>query len=175
MTVKPDFRGVTAAALAAVLLLVPGCQMAGSGGSSSAPPQVVVEKEYARFPRFQDRKVTQDNRILSLTNWKKSPFDLVYTLSAGGETIYESPVLKPGEKLDWDILAYCQASCDLEITATAYTQEGEEENSVTQTIHLTLPKAKKTTEQEKKETKQEKPAAENQQSVADPSGEEENK
>lgn len=164
-------RSVTAVALAAALLLLPGCQMGGSGGgSSSAPPQVEIEKEYARFPRFQDRNVTEENRILPLTNWKKSPFNLVYTLSADGKVIYESPVLEPGEKLDWDILAYCKTSCDLEITATAYTQEGEEANSVVQLIHLKLPKkttAKKAEETNTKQKKKTKPAEEkNTQSAA---------
>lgn len=169
------FRSVTAVALAAALLLLPGCQMGGSGGgsSSSAPPQVEIEKEYARFPRFQDRNVTEENRILPLTNWKKSPFNLVYTLSVDGKAIYESPVLEPGEKLDWDILAYCKTSCDLEITATAYTQDGEEANSVVQLIHLKLPKkkttAKKTaeTDAKQKQNKKTKPAEEtNAQSAA---------
>ena len=136
---------ITAAALTAALLFLPGCGTLGSGSAvSSAPAQVEVEKEYARFPRFQDRKVNQDNRVLTLTNWKKSPFRLVYTLSVNGQTIYESPVLEPGEKLEWDILAYCKESCDLDITATAFSKEGKEQNSVTQTIRLTLPKAKKT-------------------------------
>ena len=92
--------------------------------------------------------------MLTLTNWKKSPFRLVYTLSTGGQTIYESPVLEPGEKLDWDILAYCKESCDLDITATALTMEGKTENSVTQTIHLTLPKAKKAKKKTQKKTNQ---------------------
>ena len=136
---------ITAAALTAALLFLPGCGTLGSGSAvSSAPAQVEVEKEYARFPRFQDRKVNQDNRVLTLTNWKKSPFLLVYTLSVNGQTIYESPVLEPGEKLEWDILAYCKESCDLDITATAFSKEGKEQNSVTQTIRLTLPKVKKT-------------------------------
>lgn len=156
---RPIYR-VTAIALLAALLFLPGCGSLGSGGSSSAPAQVEVEKEYARFPRFQDRKVTQDNRVLTLTNWKKSPFHLIYTLSTEGEILYESPVLLAGEKLDWDILAYCTTSCDLDITATAYTPEGEEQNSVTQTIHLTLPKAKKEQKKtEKTETKQSEPAS----------------
>lgn len=151
---------MTAAVLLLLLLFLPGCGSLGSGGSSSAPAQVEVEKEYARFPRFQDRKVNQDNRVLTLTNWKKSPFHLIYTLSSNGKTIYESPVLLPGEKLDWDILAYCATSCDLEITATAYTPEGEAQNSVTQTIHLTLPKAKKEAKQtENTEAKQTEPAS----------------
>lgn len=144
MTKQRYVYRITAAALTAALLLLPGCGRLGNGSASaSAPAQVEVEKEYARFPRFQDRKVSQDNRVLTLTNWKKSPFYLVYTLSSNGQTIYESPVLEPGEKLDWDILAYCKESCDLDITATAFTSEGKEQNSVTQTIHLTLPKAKK--------------------------------
>ena len=62
---------ITAAALTAALLFLPGCGTLGSGSAvSSAPAQVEVEKEYARFPRFQDRKVNQDNRVLTLTNWK---------------------------------------------------------------------------------------------------------
>lgn len=150
---------VTAIALLVALLFLPGCGSLGSGSSASTSTQVEVEKEYARFPRFQNRKVTQDNRVLTLTNWKKSPFHLIYTLSVDGESIYESPVLLPGEKLDWDILAYCAASCDLEITATAYTPEGEEQNSVTQTIHLTLPKTKKESKAEQTETKQTEPAS----------------
>lgn len=145
MTKQRHIYRITAAVLTAALLLLPGCGTLGSGSAaSSAPAQVEVEKEYARFPRFQDRKVNQDNRVLTLTNWKKSPFRLVYTLSIGGQTIYESPTLEPGEKLDWDILAYCKESCDLDITATAFSKEGKEQNSVTQTIRLTLPKVKKT-------------------------------
>lgn len=146
---------ITAAALTAALLLLPGCGALGSGSAvSSASAQVEVEKEYARFPRFQDRKVNQDNRVLTLTNWKKSPFRLVYTLSTGGQTIYESPMIEPGEKLDWDILAYCKESCDLDITATAFSMEGKEENSVTQTIHLTLPKSQKAEKKTNQQTDQ---------------------
>ena len=155
MTKQRHIYRITAAALTAALLLLPGCGTLGSGSAvSSAPAQVKVEKEYARFPRFQDRKVNQDNRVLTLTNWKKSPFRLVYTLSIGGQTIYESPTLEPGEKLDWDILAYCKESCDLDITATAFSMEGKEENSVTQTIHLTLPKAKKAKKKTQKKANQ---------------------
>lgn len=154
MTRQRHIYRITAAVLTASLLFLPGCGSLGSGSVSSAPAQVEVEKEYARFPRFQDRKVNQDNRVLTLTNWKKSPFRLVYTLSTGGQTIYESPVLEPGEKLDWDILAYCKESCDLDITATALTMEGKTENSVTQTIHLTLPKAKKAQKKTNQQTDQ---------------------
>ena len=72
-------------------------------------------------------------------------------------------MLEPGEKLEWDILAYCKESCDLDITATAFSKEGKEQNSVTQTIRLTLPKAKKTKkktqEKGKQQTDQEMAAA----------------
>ena len=63
-------------------------------------------------------------------------------------------MLEPGEKLDWDILAYCKESCDLDITATAFSMEGKEQNSVTQTIHLTLPKAKKAKKKTQKKANQ---------------------
>ena len=68
-------------------------------------------------------------------------------------------MLEPGEKLEWDILAYCKESCDLDITATAFSKEGKEQNSVTQTIRLTLPKAKKTQEKGNQQTDQEMAAA----------------
>ena len=61
---------ITAAALTAALLFLPGCGTLGSGSAvSSAPAQVEVEKEYARFPRFQDRKVNQNN-----PTGRKAPF-----------------------------------------------------------------------------------------------------
>ena len=147
---------ITAAALTAALLFLPGCGTLGSGSAvSSAPAQVEVEKEYARFPRFQDRKVNQNNRVLTLTNWKKSPFRLGYTLSVNGQTIYESPVLEPGEKLEWDILAYCKESCDLDITATAFSKEGKEQKQRDPDHPLDLAQGEKNKE---KNTRKRKPA-----------------
>ena len=147
--------GAAAAALLAALLT--GCSAPAldqfsellPGGDSSSPaptaPVEPAEEAYASYPHFTDRVVTEEDHLLTLSNYKKNKFAFVYTLSGDGQELYRSEKLQPGESEAWDILQYCTTSCSLDITITAYTlPDDTEQNSVTQTIQLSLPEAAQT-------------------------------
>lgn len=114
----------------------------GSTSASTSAPTEPAEEVYADYPRFTDQVVTEQNHLLTLSNGKKNQYAFVYTLSSAGQTLYQSPKLQPGENEAWDILQSCTASCTLDITITAYSlPDGKEQNSVIQTIQLSLPEA----------------------------------
>lgn len=137
--------GTGIAALALLLGTLTGCTIGNGSGSSagtSAPPAKTeaAEEAYASYPRFTDKKVTEKHHTLTLSNGKKNQFAFVYTLAVDGKTLYESEKLQPGQEQEWDILEYCTGSCALDITITAWSlSDDKEQNSVTQTIQLSLP------------------------------------
>lgn len=136
--------GTGIAALALLLGTLTGCGGgSGSGSADTSTPSAKaeeVEEAYASYPRFTDKKVTEKNHTLTLSNGEKNQFAFVYTLAVDGKTLYESEKLQPGQQEEWDILANCTESCTLDITITAWSlSDDKEQNSVTQTIQLTLP------------------------------------
>lgn len=138
--------GMVALLLLLGTMLLTGCGVGVGGGTSTSAPQAATEapEAYAAYPHFPDQKVTKANHTLLLSNAKKNQFDFVYTLSMGGKTLYKSQKIRPGAEEKWDILANCPQSGSLEITITAWSQgNGKQQNSVTQTIQVTLPKQAK--------------------------------
>lgn len=136
--------GMMALLLLLGTMTLTGCGVGGSGGTSvaSAGAGEQAESAYAIYPHFEDQKVTEKNHTLSLANSKKNNYAFVYQLAANGTTLYESKKIQPGEKESWDISANCTESCALDITITAWSlEDDQEQNSVTQTIQLTLPEA----------------------------------
>jgi hypothetical protein len=144
MSVRNKLTGIGTGIVVLTLLLgtLAGCGGSGNGsGSAPAPKPEAVQEAYADYPRFTNKKVTEKNHILTLSNGENNQFAFVYTLSADGETLYQSEKLQPGQKEEWDILRNCTESCTLDITITAWSlSDDKEQNSVTQTIDLTLPK-----------------------------------
>ena len=144
MSVRNKMTGIGTGIVVLTLLLgtLAGCGGSGNGsGSAPAPKPEAVQEAYADYPRFTNKKVTEKNHILTLSNGENNQFAFVYTLSADGETLYQSEKLQPGQKEEWDILRNCTESCTLDITITAWSlSDDKEQNSVTQTIDLTLPK-----------------------------------
>ena len=136
--------GTGMTALALLLGTLTGCGGGtGSGsadGSASSVKVEQVEEAYASYPRFTDKKVTEKNHTLTLSNGEKNEFAFVYTLAVDGKTLYESAKLQPGQKEEWDVLANFTESCALDINITAWSlADDKEQNSVTQTIQLSLP------------------------------------
>ena len=140
-----------AAAAATLLLIMTGCSAPSlqQGGSSGATPPAASEPEkpsvptYASFPYFTDKRVTEKDRKLILSNDESNRFALVYTLSLGSKVLYQSEKIRPGESEAWDILDACGRTCTLEIKITAWSLEDDtEQNTVTQTIDLTIPEQK---------------------------------
>lgn len=136
-------------ALTLLLGTLAGCgggSESGSGNTSAPTAKAEeVQEAYADYPRFVDQKVTEKNHTLTLSNGENNQFAFVYTLSVAGETLYESEKLQPGQEETWDILANCTESCALDITITAWSlSDDKEQNSVTQTIQLTLPEQSST-------------------------------
>ena len=144
MSVRNKLTGIGTGIVVLTLLLgtLAGCGGSGNGsGSAPAPKPEAVQEAHADYPRFTNKKVTEKNHILTLSNGENNQFAFVYTLSADGETLYQSEKLQPGQKEEWDILRNCTESCTLDITITAWSlSDDKEQNSVTQTIDLTLPK-----------------------------------
>ena len=92
-------------------------------------------------PLYQQKGNGEKPHSHPLQRGENNQFAFVYTLSADGETLYQSEKLQPGQKEEWDILRNCTESCTLDITITAWSlSDDKEQNSVTQTIDLTLPK-----------------------------------
>ena len=138
--------GTGMTALALVLGALTGCGGgSGSGSADTSAPSAKAEEiqeAYASYPRFTDKKVTEKNHTLTLSNGEKNEFAFVYTLSVDGKTLYESEKLQPGQEEEWDILANCTESCTLDITITAWSlSDDKEQNSVIQTIQLSLPES----------------------------------
>lgn len=150
MSVQNKLTRIGTGMLALTLLLgtLAGCGGSGNGSASTPGAQAeAVQEAYADYPRFEDQKVTEKNHTLTLSNGEKNQYTFVYTLAVDGKTLYESPKLQPGQKETWDILANCTASCALDITITAWSlSDDQEQNSVTQTIQLTLPEQANTAE-----------------------------
>lgn len=139
--------GMAALLLLLGTMLLTGCGVGVGGGTSTSASQATTEEAqeaYAVYPHFSDQKVTKADHTLLLSNAKKNQFDFVYTLSTGGKTLYESKKIQPGAEEKWDISANCTKSCSLDITITAWSHaDGTKQNSVTQTIQVTLPKQSK--------------------------------
>ena len=142
-----------AAAFALLAALLTGCsapaldQFTELLPDSSSPPTTApaeeAEEEYASYPHFTDRVITEKDHMLTLSNYKKNQFAFVYTLSSGGKELYQSEKIRPGESEAWDILQFCTESCTLTITITAYSlPDDREQNSVTQYIQLSMPEGK---------------------------------
>ena len=75
--------GTGMTALALLLGMLTGCGGGtGSGsadGSASSAKVEQVEEAYASYPRFTDKKVTEKNHTLTLSNSEKNEFAFVYT------------------------------------------------------------------------------------------------
>ena len=89
------------------------------------------------------REAGSRTKMAVLSNDESNRFALVYTLSLGSKVLYQSEKIRPGENEAWDILDACGRTCTLEIKITAWSLEDDtEQNTVTQTIDLTIPEQK---------------------------------
>ncbi len=131
-----------AALLLAVFLI--GCIDSSGDGSTSFVEVSAEEEEWLIYPGFTDRILDWDNRTLTLSNDEQNTANLIFTITNGnGDVLYTSDPIAPGEQVEWDAVSSGLSSGyrTVTITTTAVTDDGEELNSVTQTITVRIPSA----------------------------------
>lgn len=139
--------------LAALLVMgsLAGCGQKGAddsadGSADSARSSMLEEDgEKVLYPGFTDRTLDWDHRTLTLPNDEKNTVNLIFTVESASDSkeLFTSEPVKPGENVQWDVLASSLSSGKQKICIkmTAVLEDGTELNTVSQTISVTLPSA----------------------------------
>lgn len=138
---------------AALLMMVSlaGCGHKGGDGSADGSGDMArsnmleEDQEKVLYPGFTDRTLDWDHRTLTLSNDEKNTVDMVFAVESAsqGKELFVSEPVKPGESVQWDVLASSLSSGKQKIciNMTAVLEDGTELNTVSQTISVTLPGA----------------------------------